>query len=241
MPQSSSISRDRIWCAVPVYNNRETVRAVVAGCRSILRNVVVIDDGSTDADVAGAACRSRRGRVETRKEPRQRSGDPYGIALCRSSGAAEYLITIDADGQHAPADIEKFIPLIKEEEPGIIIGCRDFNTENVPASSRFGRSFANFWLKVETGQTVDDCQSGFRAYPVHYLNQLRFKGSRYDFEAEVLAKAAWAGLRADHGPDQRCLSEAGRACFEFQAFSGQSSPHRNPLHACGQASAACTA
>ena len=146
------------------------------------------------------------------------------------------MITIDADGQHDPRDIEKFFPLMREGGSELIIGCRDFNTENVPASSRFGRSFANFWLKVETGQTVDDCQSGFRAYPVRYLNQLRFKGNRYDFEAEVLAKAAWAGLELDHGPDQCHVSEARGACFEFQAVSRQSSTHAHPFHACGQAS-----
>jgi uncharacterized protein (DUF2062 family) len=86
------------------------------------------------------------------------------------------------------------MPLIKEDGSELIIGTRNFDTDNVPASSRFGRSFANFWLKVETGKAVDDCQSGFRAYPVKYINQLRFKGVRYDFEAEVLAKSAWAGL-----------------------------------------------
>jgi glycosyltransferase involved in cell wall biosynthesis len=193
MPQSSSISRDRIWCAVPVYNNRETVRDVVAGCRSILRNVVVVDDGSTDADVAGLLA----GLDVVILNHRKNLGKGQAILTASryvDERGGRYLITIDADGQHAPADIEKFIPLIREEEPGLIIGCRDFNTENVPASSRFGRSFANFWLKVETGKTVDDCQSGFRAYPVSYLNRLQFKGSRYDFEAEVLAKAAWAGL-----------------------------------------------
>jgi predicted LPLAT superfamily acyltransferase len=106
----------------------------------------------------------------------------------------EYMITIDADGQHLPQDIQKFLPLMREDTPGIIIGCRNFNTDNVPASSRFGRSFANFWLLVETGKIVGDCQSGFRAYPVRYLNQMNFKGTHYDFEAEVLAKAVWGGL-----------------------------------------------
>jgi len=104
------------------------------------------------------------------------------------------MITVDADGQHDPRDMERFFPLMRDSDKRLVIGCRDFNTEHVPASSRFGRAFANFWLKAETGVTVDDCQSGFRAYPVRYLNQLKFKGSRYDFEAEVLAKAAWAGL-----------------------------------------------
>lgn len=199
MPQSSSLSQDRIWCAVPVYNNRATVKDVVAECRSVLRNIVVVDDGSTDADVAGLLSGLD---VVVLKHGKNLG---KGQAILTASRYVEdhgglYLITIDADGQHVPRDIEKFIPLIKEGEPGLIIGCRNFNTENVPASSRFGRSFANFWLKVETGQTLDDCQSGFRAYPVQYLNQLRFKGRRYDFEAEVLAKSAWAGLKLSMVP-----------------------------------------
>ena len=76
----------------------------------------------------------------------------------------------------------------------LVIGCRNFNSDNVPGKSRFGRQFASFWIRIETGIYVDDCQSGFRAYPVQYLNRMKFTGSHYDFEAEVLARAAWAGL-----------------------------------------------
>lgn len=193
MPQSSRIPRDRIWCAVPVYNNGATVKDVVSACRDILRNVVVIDDGSTDADVAGLLSGLDVSIVKHGKNLGK------GAAILTASRYVEdhgglSMITVDADGQHVPRDIERFIPLLSEEKPGIIIGSRDFTAENVPSSSRFGRAFANFWLKVETGQTIDDCQSGFRAYPVRELNLLKFKGQRYDFEAEVLAKASWAGL-----------------------------------------------
>jgi len=193
MQQSNAIPRDRIWCAIPVFNNRDTVRKIAEDCRAILRHVVVIDDGSTDVDVASLL--SGVDVVVLRHETNLGKGQAILTAsrVVESRGGL-YMITIDADGQHDPQDIEKFIPLMQEDAPAIIIGSRDFTTENVPASSRFGRSFANFWLKVETGRTIDDCQSGFRAYPVTYLNQLHFKGSRYDFEAEVLAKAAWAGL-----------------------------------------------
>jgi len=193
MRQNNSLPRTAIWCAVPVYNNKDTVRRVAAECRAILPNVVVVDDGSTDSDVS--ALLTGLGVVVLR----HRTNLGKGQAILTASQYIEdhggvYMITIDADGQHRPQDIEKFIPLIREEEPSVIIGCRDFNTAHVPATSRFGRSFANFWLRIETGLTVGDCQSGFRAYPVQYLNRLRFKGSRYDFEAEVLAKACWAGL-----------------------------------------------
>jgi glycosyltransferase involved in cell wall biosynthesis len=194
MQQSSPIERDRVWCAVPVFNNGRTVRDVVKECRALLAHVLVVDDGSTDADVTALLAELD---VVVLKH-RQNLGK--GAAILTASRYIEqhgglYMITIDADGQHYPKDISTFLPQLREEEPSIIIGSRDFNTENVNSGSRFGRSFANFWLMIETGVRIDDCQSGFRAYPVQYLNQLRFKGSRYDFEAEVLAKAAWAGLK----------------------------------------------
>ena len=192
-PTDDPLKQESVWCAVPVFNNRETVRQVVAECRDILTNVVVVDDGSTDADLVELL--SGLDVVVLRHAENLGKGEAILTASRYiEAHGGEYMITIDADGQHLPHDLLKFLPLLREDSPGIIIGCRDFNTENVPASSRFGRTFANFWLLVETGKLVGDCQSGFRAYPVRYLNQLVFKGSRYDFEAEVLAKASWAGL-----------------------------------------------
>ncbi|MFW6415295.1 MAG: DUF2062 domain-containing protein, partial [Thermodesulfobacteriota bacterium] len=96
---------------------------------------------------------------------------------------------------HFPQDIEKFLPFLDEKADALIVGARDFSRDEVPEKSRFGRNFAAFWLRVETSQSVDDCQSGFRAYPVHYTLQLNLTGKHYDFEAEVLAKAKWAGLK----------------------------------------------
>lgn len=194
MLQNNSITLNQIWCAVPVFNNRTTVRDVAAACCSVVKNVVVVDDGSTDADIASLL--SGIDVVVLKHEKNLGKGQAIRTAAkyIEAQGGL-YMITIDADGQHYPEEIAKFIPLILESDSDIIIGCRNFNTDNIPQKSLFGRKFANFWLRVETGIYIDDCQSGFRAYPVRYLNQLKFKGSHYDFEAEVLAKAAWAGLQ----------------------------------------------
>jgi glycosyltransferase involved in cell wall biosynthesis len=217
MPQSNILPKEQIWCAVPVFNNAATVRAVVAGCRSIMKNIIVIDDGSTDADVS--ALLSGLDVTVLRHEKNLGKGQAILTASRHiEQHGGEYMITIDADGQHDPRDIETFFPLMREGGSELIIGSRDFDTENVPASSRFGRSFANFWLKVETGRTVDDCQSGFRAYPVRYLNQLRFKGNRYDFEAEVLAKAAWAGLALITVPIKVMYPKPGERVSSFKPF-----------------------
>lgn len=193
MQHDDLVPEGAVWCAIPVYNNRETVRRVAQECRGILRNVLVVDDGSTDADVTELLA----GLDVTVLTHGRNLGKGEAILTAarfiQDRGGA-YMITIDADGQHLPSDLQKFMPLLRLDDPAIVIGCRNFNTDNVPGSSRFGRSFANFWLLVETGMVVRDCQSGFRAYPVRYLNRLRFKGAHYDFEAEVLARGAWGGL-----------------------------------------------
>ncbi|MBI5664934.1 MAG: DUF2062 domain-containing protein [Nitrospirae bacterium] len=193
MQQNNINPTRRIWCAVPVYNNKGTVREVVRECRSMLENVVVVDDGRTDADLSGLLSGIDIKIIRHEKNLGKGRAILTASRYIEEQGGA-YMITIDADGQHIPVDINKFIPLLDDKAPGIIIGSRNFDTENVPPKSRFGRKFANFWLHVETGVHIDDCQSGFRAYPVKYLNRMKFRGSHYDFEAEVLARAVWAGL-----------------------------------------------
>jgi glycosyltransferase involved in cell wall biosynthesis len=206
-----------IWCAVPVFNNEKTVRDVVAGCLPILRHVVVIDDGSTDTDVASLL--SDMDVVVLKHEKNLGKGRAILTAsqYIEAHGGA-YMITIDADGQHYPDDMTIFLPFLHENGTDIIIGCRDFNTDNVPESSRFGRRVANFWLRIETGLEIDDCQSGFRAYPVRYLNRLDFKGSHYDFEAEALAKAAWAGLGLKTVDIRVRYPEPGQRVSSFKPF-----------------------
>lgn len=194
MNPQSHINKDRFWCVIPVYNNKETLRVVVEGCLSVLRDVLVVDDGCTDANVTELL---QGLDVVILRHDRNRG---KGAAIRTAARYIEvrggtYMVTLDADGQHHPGEIRKFIPLMCEDDRSLIVGCRDFNTENVPGSSRFGREFANFWLRVETGVHLSDCQSGFRSYPVKYLNQMTFRGRHYDFEAEVLARWAWSGLK----------------------------------------------
>ncbi len=193
IPVKNQIRENHIWCVIPVYNNKHTVRDVALKCSLITKNVLVVDDGSTDVDIL-----SLLSDVDV-VVLNHKTNMGKGQAILTAAGyieenGGEYMITIDADGQHDPEDIKKFLPIILENDSSLIIGSRDFNTDNIPKKSRFGRRFANLWLQIETGIHIDDCQCGFRAYPVKYINNLSFSGRRYDFEAEALAKAAWAGL-----------------------------------------------
>ena len=101
MPQSNILPKEQIWCAVPVFDDAATVRAVVAGCRSIMKNIIVIDDGSTDADVS--ALLSGLDVTVLRHEKNLGKGQAILTASRHmEQHGGEYMITIDADGQHDP-------------------------------------------------------------------------------------------------------------------------------------------
>ena len=65
---------------------------------------------------------------------------------------------------------------------------------SVPAKSSFGHRFSNFWYQVETGISLPDTQSGYRCYPVNRLQYISFFTRRFEFEIEVIVRAAWKGI-----------------------------------------------
>ena len=69
------------------------------------------------------------------------------------------------------------------------------NQESVPGGSSFGNKFSNFWFRVETGINSPDTQSGYRLYPLEPLKKMRFFTRKYEFEIEVLVRAAWKSNR----------------------------------------------
>ncbi|MEA2069035.1 MAG: DUF2062 domain-containing protein [Verrucomicrobiota bacterium] len=188
-----------VWCVVPVYNNGATVKGVALGCRKHLSHVLVVDDGSTDVDVA-ALFADTDIEVLSRSENRGKGAALLSALEYLKERGAIWMISVDADGQHDPDDIPRFFPMLGKGSASIVVGARDFSGSNIPGGSRFGRKFSNFWIKLECGATVSDSQSGFRAYPVELLSQMKLRGNRYDFEVEVLTKAMWHGLSIGEVP-----------------------------------------
>ncbi|OGV52682.1 MAG: hypothetical protein A2X49_16555 [Lentisphaerae bacterium GWF2_52_8] len=200
--QLSSKSKWRVCCVIPVHNNAATIRSVAVRCLQEpgIELLVVVDDGSTDAAVSGLLAGLERLLV-LRHETNLGKGQAIQTALRHLAKLGfDYMITLDGDGQHYPEDIGKFLQAIEENDHSLAIGVRDMEGPEIPQRSRFGRNFANFWIKLETGCDVGDAQSGFRAYPVKYISQMKFLCSRYNFEAESLARLLWAGISVKDVP-----------------------------------------
>ena len=104
-----------------------------------------------------------------------------------------HLLTVDADGQHDPADAPRLLRVARKHPQALVIGVRRFD-KSVPAVSRFGRKFGGFWVHFQTGKPVRDIQSGFRCYPVDLLLAVPVWSRRFTFEVEIVVRARWAGF-----------------------------------------------
>ena len=183
-----------IWCVIPVYNNAGTVMEMASRVREFGIGVLVVDDGSTDADIR-VLLSWMDDVVVIRHTSNRGKGEALKTALdYLARQEASHMITMDGDGQHHPDDIPAFMDAVRADPDAVWVGVRKFEGNAVPGSSRFGRRFSNLWFKIETGLDCPDTQSGFRAYPVRLIRQLKLSGRHYEFEMEILVKAAWAGL-----------------------------------------------
>lgn len=198
-----------ILVVVPVYNHASSIRDVVQRCLIYSPDILVVDDGSQDNVTSALA-----GLPITIIRHERNLGKGQAIlTAARYAGEHQktHFITIDADGQHFPEQIPDFIAASSEHPDSIILGVRDFASSNVQFSSRFGRAFGNFWVKLQTGIKIRDIQSGYRLYPVFVLNHLKFLFHTDAFEDEVIVRALWAGVSVQQidvkvhypGPDKR--------------------------------------
>ena len=184
---------DRGICVViPTYNNGGTIKRVVRETLLECRDVIVVNDGSTDNTS------SQLHQVEgiTLIEYATNRGKGYalreGFKRALEMGFS-YAITLDGDGQHYPSDICHFLTANQKHPGTLIIGSRRLEGVVRSEGSKFANKFSNFWFWVQTGRRLPDTQTGYRLYPLKKLRGLSLLTSRYEAELELLVFASWHG------------------------------------------------
>jgi glycosyltransferase involved in cell wall biosynthesis len=185
------MKKDDIIIVIPTYNNPLTINAVTNDVLSHGYRLIVVDDGS-DTPVASIVPLQSENLIILRHNTNQGKGEAIitGAKEAQKRGFS-YFISLDGDGQHLASQIEKICSACDGDDQ-IIIGTRNFEINNVPNGSKFGRWFSNFWACWDTEQSITDSLSGFRLYPTSILD-LIIRTKRFDWEMEVLVKHAWKG------------------------------------------------
>ena len=196
---------------VPTYNNDRTLKRVLNEILLYTKDIIVVNDGATDTTSTILQDFKQIAQVHLSKNQGKGNTLKVGFAEAVARGY-DFAITIDSDGQHYPEDIPVFLDALKEEETKnvLYIGSRNMNQHDVPGKSSFGNKFSNFWFWFETGIKLTDTQCGFRLYPLHTLKNLTFRTPKFEFEIEVIVRAAWSGTEVKNLPVKISYNEEER-------------------------------
>lgn len=179
-----------ILALIPAWNEAALLGPVVRATREYLP-VLVVDDGSDD-DTAAVA-REAGSTVVSHRENRGK-----GIALMTGfdwalSRGYDGVLTLDADGQHDPDDIPKFLKAYAEERWDLVIGRRDFS--KMPFPRGYTNPFGSWLLSVALQQTIPDNQSGFRLHHRNLLTKLDLHSTGFELEVEIIIHAVCRDMR----------------------------------------------
>lgn len=188
-----------IVALIPGYNEGPRIAEVVRGAAAHLP-VVVVDDGSSDDTAAQARA---AGATVIEQRPNQGKGAALRAGFRRAlADGADAVLTLDADGQHDPAEIPTFLSAwAAETRPDLVIGRRNFRA--MPPIRRLSNVLGGWAISWAVGRPIPDNQSGYRLVSRRIMEAtLRSDEHGFEFEVEMITSClrlggtiAWVPIR----------------------------------------------
>ncbi|MBI4744159.1 MAG: glycosyltransferase family 2 protein [Actinobacteria bacterium] len=192
----------RTIAIIPAYNAEKTIGRIIENTRKYVDEVAIINDGSKDntlkvAQKHGATVYNHRRNM--------------GLGFALRSGFREALkknfdiiITLDADGQHDPEDIEKLINRLHENNVDVIIGSRLIDKKQWPNFPKH-RLIGNILLTNLTNlaaqkKITTDSQSGYRILKKEVLEKINLTGKTMEIASEIIYEVGKNGFKTDEVP-----------------------------------------
>ena len=190
--------KKKFLTALPVFNEVSSVDSVLDEVKRYSKDILVVDDGSTDGTADRLASRKD---IKLVTHTRNRG---YGAALLTAFNYAiendyEFLVTIDCDGQHEPQRIQSLVSKIDSSQSDIASGSRYlevFDTDSQPpAQRRWINQQVTKDLNDRLGFNLTDAFCGFKAYRVEALKKIEITENGYAMPLELWVQAACAKLK----------------------------------------------
>jgi len=185
---------------IPCLNEAATIGALVAEVRRLVSTVFVVDDGSTDG--TGKLAERAGAKVFRHAQPLGKGAAlQTGWRHAREHGF-QWVLTMDGDGQHSPADIPSFLNRAEKTSADLVIGNRMHASEKMPRLRRF----VNRWMSARISKLAErplpDSQCGFRLINLGALAVTPIATAHFEIESEVLLTFARAGREIEFVPVQ---------------------------------------
>jgi len=199
---------------LPAWNEASHIGKLVRELCAMGMDVLVVDDGSSDstAEVAEEA-----GAMVLRHEKNRGKGESLADGY-RFAGEEGYdaVVTLDADGQHDPADVPRFLDTYNRTGIPVLIGNRMHDRDRMPWIRRMTNRLMSRVLNRHMDQYVPDTQNGFRLYQTDVVLMVIPETKGFAAESEILLKLDEIGIRMGAVP--------------VAAFYGEERSHIRPIH-----------
>ena len=192
------MNKSRVLVIIPAYNEEKTVSEVIRGVQhhALSSSVLVVNDGSTDNTVRVA----KKAGAKVISHPFNLG---YGAALqtgykYASQHSYDYVVQVDADGQHEPRYINDLLDVLKSNLADMVVGSRFLENHGYKSSwiRKVGMSILRIIILLVTKRRITDCSSGFRALGqelVNFFANINYP-SDYD-DADIIVLTYLAGFR----------------------------------------------
>jgi glycosyltransferase involved in cell wall biosynthesis len=184
----------RVAIVIPAYNEERSIIAVIRGLKQQgFARLIVVDDGSSDRTSELAR---QEGVILLRHILNRGLGGALGTGINAALRlGAKLIVTFDADGQHDPDDIGRFLKPIENGEADVVIGSRMLDPVGMPYSRRLANWIANFVTYLLFRARTTDSQSGLRAFSSHAATRMRILTSGMEVSSEIIAETVKNGLQ----------------------------------------------
>lgn len=207
---------------VPVYNHPATIGGVTRQILAHGLRVILVDDGSEPfcARRLQEIVAEAPDRVTLLRLPHNQGKGAAMVAGFRAAAARghTHVLQIDADGQHACADIPLFLARSRAQPEAVIAGCPVYDA-SVPRGRLYGRYATHVWVWINTlSLDIRDSMCGFRLYPLASLLPLLDAariGSRMDFDSDVIVRLHWRGVPVVNQPTRVTYPQDGISHFRM--------------------------
>lgn len=182
--------KNDVFVIIPAHNEKKHISNIIRRAKRQTRNIIVVDDGSKDHTAELAEKEDvivLRHVVNLGKGAALKTGCDYAL-----KNSARRIVVLDADGQHNPEDISRFLKELKKSD--IVFGSR-VRRGNMPFVFKFGNWFINKVNSILFGVSLRDTQSGFRAFTAKAYRKIRWESQNYSVEAEMIANTGRKKLK----------------------------------------------
>jgi len=183
---------------LPAFNESSTISVLTRKIKSGGLDVVVIDDGSED----GTGNLAEKEGATVIRHPKRRG---KGLSLkdgfeYASKNGYEHVITMDADGQHDPEEIQGLMDKARETKASVVVGNRLANPADMPWVRLFTNRFMSGVVSAICHQKIPDTQCGYRLFEIDALNSIVIEARKFEIESELLVKLAKKGYKIESVP-----------------------------------------